>query len=303
MNSSEPEPASPEGEARQRRSGGVPLADRTVVVTRPPRRADALTTRLRTLGARVLEAPTIVLADPPDPGPLNAAARTLEEFDWLVFTSPAGVRQLERALARETGRSLASISGPRVAAIGPSTAETARAAGLTVDLVPGSYRAESLLAALRRRAGAGDGGTGRLGGGTARTGPLDGVRFLLPRAAEARDVLPDGLAAAGAMIRVVTAYRAVPPEPESLASLRDALASGTVDWITFTASSTVRNFVELVGAEVGDARVAAIGPVTAGTARDLGLEVDAMAEEYTIAGLVDALLRAEAPGVEKAGCP
>lgn len=266
-----------------------------MVVTRPPSRAEALTSRLRDLGAAVLECPTIRLEEPLDPRPLEDAVRRLEAYDWLVFTSPAGVRRLAAACARERGDPAGVAPDLSVAAIGPSTAEAARRKGWRVDVVPGEYRAEALLAELRRRARGGR-EPGEPGGRDPGVGPevLTGLRFLLPRAAEARDVLPEGLAASGAEVDVVTAYRAVAPEAGSAERVAEAIRGGEVDWLTFTASSTVRNFVELVGTEVGGARVAVIGPVTAETARELGLGVDAVAEVYTVSGLVDALVRAAA---------
>lgn len=260
-----------------RRSGDErPLTGRTVVVTRPEHRAGDLSRRLRDLGARVLEYPTIRLRDPEDPAPLRRAAARLSSYDWLVFTSPAGPRQLARYLEEGAHRP------GRAAAIGPSTAEAAREAGFPVDVIPGEYRAEALARAIREAAE-------EEGGGEAGEGPMAGQSALLPRAEQARDVLPRWLEAAGARVDEVTAYITVRPDEEALEGLRREVAGGGVDWLTFTASSTVRNYVELVGAETGGARVAAIGPITAGTARELGLRVDAVAEEYTVDGLVRAV--------------
>lgn len=263
-----------------RRSGDErPLSGRTVVVTRPEHRSEDLSRRLRGLGARVLEYPTIRLRDPEDPEPLRRAAARLSSYDWLVFTSPAGPRQLARYLDEGRDRS------GRTAAIGPSTAEAAREAGFGVEVVPREYRAEALARAIREAAAKED--PGDVGGD-----PLAGRRILLPRAERARDVLPRQLEAAGARVDEVTAYVTVRPDEEALEGLRREVAEGRVDWLTFTASSTVRHYVELVGTETGGARVAAIGPITAGTARELGLPVDAVAEEYTVEGLARAVAAA-----------
>lgn len=264
-----------------------PLSSRVVAVTRPEPRARALSLRLRELGAEVLECPAIRLLDPDDPGPLRRAASRLEAggYDWLVFTSPAGVHQLCRVLSDGMAPELPGTEGLRGAAIGSSTAASAREAGFRVDVVPGEYRAEALAdgiiraAAPSRRA--------------ASDGAMAGLRVLLPRAAEARPVLPRRLEAAGAAVDEVPAYQAVRPDEEEMAELREAVARGDVDWLTFTASSIVRSYVERVGTETAGARVAAIGPITAETARNLGLRVDVVAEQYTADGLVEALVRAE----------
>lgn len=267
-----------------------PLGGRVVVVTRPEPRAENLSRRLRALGAEVLECPAIRLRDPDDLGPLRRAASDLEagEYDWLVFTSPAGVGQLCRFLDAEAPRELCGgDSGAlRVAAIGSSTAASAREAGFRVGVVPEDYRAEALAEGILRAAAP--------PGGSGAAAPLVGTRVLLPRAAEARAVLPRRLRSAGADVDEVPAYVAIRPDDGEMEELREAVARGRVDWLTFTASSIVRSYVDRVGTETGGARVAAIGPITAGTARDLGLRVDAEAQEYTADGLVRSLVRAEA---------
>lgn len=291
-----------------------PLAGQRVVVTRPPGQADSFARRLRELGAEPVFFPTIRIVPPGDPGPLQRAAAELSSYDWVVFTSVNGVDRLAGAVG-EGGRGGAEdradatgdrspLEGARVAAIGPATAERVEERfAVQPDVVPEEYRAEALERAVRRRAG-GDGG--RPGGrGEAdgdpehRSGGLEGRRVLLPRAAEARPVLRQRLEAAGAEVDEVTAYRAVPPDEEELAAARERLAAGETDWLTFTASSTVRNFVSAVGAGTRAARVAAIGPITAGTARELGLTVDVVAEEYTVPGLVEALVGAARAGDDR----
>jgi len=246
-----------------------------VVVTRPREQAPPLSDALRELGADVVEYPTIAIRAPDDPAALRGALDRLASYDWIVFTSVNGVRRVYQELERR-GRDPAVLGEARLAAIGPSTADALEHEGLEVEVVPGEYRAEALVEALDR-AGAARGGT----------------RILLPRAAEARDVLPDELRSRGAEVDEVAAYATLPGRPEDV-GLEGRMRRGEIDWLTFTASSTVRNFVRMAGRDVGRSSVACIGPITAETARDLGLPVDVVAEEYTIPGLVRALAEAAA---------
>jgi len=243
-----------------------PLLGRRVVVTRTRTQASALAAGLRHLGAEPVEVPVIEVADPADGGAaLRDAARRLGTYDWVVVTSPNGAERLLAAVAATDGDARA-FGTARVAAIGPGTAAALAAGGIVADLVPERYVAESLLDALLA------------------AGP-DGGRLLLARAAVARDVLPDGLRASGWDVDVVEAYRTVP------AALDDAGrgAVATADVVTFTSSSTVERFVEAFGRDAVPPVVACIGPITAATARRLGLTVDVEAAEHTIDGLLAAL--------------
>lgn len=253
------------------------------MVTRPRPQAGALSSFLRELGADVVAYPTIAIEPPEDAEPLRRALRSLPAYEWVVFTSVNGVDRVLSALDAAGREPSEALGGARVAAIGPSTGDALRSAGLRVDVVPGEYRAEALVAAIRDAAES-----------------LDGRRILLPRAAEARDVLPERLREAGARVDEVAAYRTVLGRPD-VEDLGARLRDGKVDWLTFTASSTVRNFVELAGRDVGEARVAVIGPVTGGTARDLGLPVHVVAEEFTVPGLVRALVEFERSAREVGG--
>ncbi|MEJ2678575.1 MAG: uroporphyrinogen-III synthase, partial [Gemmatimonadota bacterium] len=163
------------------------------------------------------------------------------------------------------------LDGLRIACVGTSTAAAVEARGGRVSLVPEKHVGEGLLAAM------------------VATGAVNGARILLPRAAEAREVLPDGLRAEGARVDDVAAYRTV-PDTEGAAAMRARLAAGDIDMLTFTSSSSVRNFVEAVGADIGAAQVAVIGPVTGDTARELGLGVVVEAEPHTLEGLVRGLV-------------
>ena len=263
-----------------------PLFGRQVVVTRARTQAGELSAELESLGASVYEFPTIEISPPESFVPLDDAIHNLDSFDWLVYTSINGVEAFVERL-RHWGLDLRAV--PRdagVAAIGPATAKRLEEAGLRVDVVPGEYRAEALIEAL-------DGGS------------ISGKRVLIPRARVAREVLPEKLREAGAEVVVVPAYQSV-PSSAGKDELALRLRSGEIDCVTFTASSTVENFVGAFGAEeaarlLSGTRVACIGPVTAGTARRRGLRVDAEADEYTIPGLVEAVTNLLAADPAKRG--
>ncbi|HST58550.1 MAG TPA: uroporphyrinogen-III C-methyltransferase [Longimicrobium sp.] len=246
-----------------------PLSGRRIVVTRARAQASDLSQALETLGAEVIQFPTIRIAPPADGAPLRAAAAEAGSFDWIVFTSANGVEHFWNALVEQGGDARA-LGGVRVCAIGPSTAAELARRGIVPDVVPDEFVGEAALQALDA------------------ADELRGRRILLPRAEIARAVLPDGLRARGAEVVEVVAYTTVQDGTDA-GRVRGLIDRGDVDAVTFTASSTVRNFVDLVGAEVGGAKVASIGPVTSGTARELGLAVDLEAAEYTIPGLVRAL--------------
>jgi uroporphyrinogen III methyltransferase/synthase len=241
-----------------------PLFGRRVVVTRSASQASALSDALTELGASVLELPTISLVEPSDGGAaLRRAAASLGSYDWVVFTSVNAVQRLGALL-----RDARAFGGAQVAAIGDGTAAALSSFGVVADLVPRSAVAESLLTGLAA--------SGRPG------------RVLLVRAAVGRDVLPQGLRAAGWEVDVAEAYRT---EPATVApSARAEVAA--CDAITFTSSSTVTNFAAAVGVECAPPAVVCIGPVTAATATELGLGVTAVATTHTIAGLVEAVVEA-----------
>jgi uroporphyrinogen III methyltransferase/synthase len=249
-----------------------PLFGKRIVVTRSREQASDLVKALSDLGADCLECPTIRVAPPDDPGPLDRAIERLSEYDWIVFTSVNGVTGFfERLFA--CGRDVRALGHLRTAAIGPVTAERLKAFGLGSDLVPETFQAEAVVEAFRREA-------------------LRGRRLLLPRAQEARPVLPAELSAMGATVHDVAVYRTVPVGDG--ASLAERIAERPVDLLTFTSSSTVRNFKKLLRAEdaarLAGTPAACIGPITADTARELGFEVRIVAETYTIPGLCRAIL-------------
>jgi uroporphyrinogen III methyltransferase/synthase len=234
-----------------------PLAGVTVVVTRARAQASELAARLRTLGARALETPAIRIA------PTSDALPSLAGFDLICLTSANGVQQLfERLAAR--GEDARALAGARVAAIGPGTARALREHGVIADIVPERFVAEGLIDALAEVAVS---------------------RVLIARAAGARDVLPDALAARGAQVEVVSLYEtlAEPIDPALAPELARA------DYLTFTSSSTVRFF--LASAQPGaDTRIASIGPVTSATLREHGLTPHVEAGRHDIDGLLDAIV-------------
>ncbi len=242
-----------------------PLLGLKVAVTRARGQAPALVQRLRDRGAEAVEVAVIEIGEPADGGQqLRAAVARLATYDWVVFTSANAVASLMGLLrdARDLGRA-------RLAAIGPGTAAALGEHRLQADLVPERFVAEALLEAFPPP---GEGGG----------------RVLLPRAAAAREVLPEGLRAMGWEVDVVEAYRTGRPRPSpgALASLAGA------DAVAFTSSSTVTGFLEVAGPGAVPPVVACIGPITAATARDAGLHVDVVAEDHSLDGLVAALVSA-----------
>jgi uroporphyrinogen III methyltransferase/synthase len=222
-------------------------------------------------GAEVLQFPTIRVVKATDSEPLRRAVRQADSYDWIVFTSVNGVQRFWSEL-RAAGKDTRSLCGVSLCAIGPATAAAIEMEGALADLVPGAFVAEGVIEALRE------------------AGDLTGRRVLLPRAEQARSILPEALRDSGAAVDEVVAYRTV-LDGGGAEEVRRRLQEGRVDLITFTASSTVRNFAQLVGTEIGDARVMSIGPITSATARELGLPVHMEAEVHSIPGLIDALTR------------
>jgi uroporphyrinogen III methyltransferase/synthase len=243
-----------------------PLFGRTVVVTRARAQASGLAARLAELGAEVVETPAIRIEPRPVSGELRAAAETIGDYSLICLTSPNGAALLMDALA-ELGKDARALGGVTVAAIGPGTAAELQHRGIHADVVPERSVAEALVEALAEE-------------------PVEGERVLVARAAEARDVLPDALRERGAEVDVVALYDTV-AEPLTDAQ-RDA--AGRADYLTFTSSSTVRNFVETAGGVSDGARVVSIGPVTSATARELGLTVHVEATQHDVEGLIEALV-------------
>jgi uroporphyrinogen-III synthase len=259
------------------------LAGVRVLVGRARHQASALSAGLRDLGADVLEIPFIEIRKPHSFKALDSALKNLPEYDWLILTSVNGVDAMwERLRKLHIGGT--PLRHLKVAAIGPATAQAIERHGVKVNVVPKEYVAESVVASLRRK--------------------VKGKRVLLARAKVARDVIPRELRKLGARVDVVEAYETVIPQA-SRQRLRTVLKSKNLrpDVITFTSSSTVRNFVALLGQSRGRVvgvhtgreenrvRFASIGPITSSTLREFGLPVDIEAAEYTIPGLIKAIAK------------
>ena len=277
-----------------------PLLGKRILVTRTREQASSFSERLRKLGARPFEFPVIRIAPPLDWQPLDDALRhlcgaTFAYYDWLIFTSVNGVESVFGRL-NEFGLVLPVAGVTRVAAIGPSTAAALARYSVQTDLVPGEYIAEGVAAALIEDV-------------QRRGASLNGQRILLPRASVARDVLVTELQAAGVLVDEVAAYRTLPVGSDDVQGREVAhmLQAGELHILTFTSSSTVRNFMqwladaapgiatklrENVGGEVLPI-IACIGPVTAQTARELGLHPHIEATTFTIDGLIEAIVSHE----------
>jgi uroporphyrinogen III methyltransferase/synthase len=253
-----------------------PLFGKRVLVTRAVEQADSFAQALREAGAEAIELPMIRITPPERPAALRAAVGKLHGYQWLLFTSQNGVDRFFEELHADGGdtRRLGAL---RVAAIGPSTAEALAPYGIVADLVPQTFRGEALAEQVLAQHPEG----------------LSSVAMLLPRAAVARDVLPDTLRAAGARVDVVEAYRTVGPSHETAAQLRDLLEERALDVVTFTSSSTVTHTLEALGPDaarlLAGVTLASIGPITTQTAQEHGLLVNVTAKEYTIDGLTQAL--------------
>lgn len=258
----------------------LPLRGKSVAVTRASSQAASLCRRLRRLGAQVHPVPAIEIQEPTDCSPADRAIRNLPAYDWLIFTSVNGV---DRFMARleASHRDLRDL--PRkICAIGPATGERLRSLHLRVDLLPGDFVAESLVESFRDI-------------------DLRGARVLLPRAQEAREILPEQLRSMGASVDVVPVYRTVLPDRSRDLARTIWNSESAPDWVTVTSSSTVRNLARMVPSEsLKRTRIASIGPVTSETAQELGLRVAVEAAPYTTEGLVRALC-ASATGPQAQG--
>jgi uroporphyrinogen-III synthase len=257
----------------------TPLAGVRILVGRARQQASALSAQLRALGADVLEIPFIEIRPPRSYKPLDTALEHVSEYQWLILTSVNGVEALARRV-KELKIEPKKLSHLKIATIGPSTRSATEKIGLKVSIVPAKYVAESVVESLREK--------------------VQGQRVLLVRAAVARDVIPRELRKMGGTVDVVEAYETVVPgssQTKVQSLMKDHAQRPHV--VTFTSSSTVRNFVELLGGRgrpphitelLDGVRLASIGPITSATLREFGLPVHAEAEEYTIAGLTRAIV-------------
>lgn len=246
-----------------------PLFGQTILVTRAADQAGSLREQLSELGAEVLLQPAIQIGPPQDWGPVDAALQRLEAFDWLVFSSSNGVRYLLHRLW-ELGFDWRKLAHTQLAAIGPGTAAELERHSLRVDCLPETYRAEAMAAAL--------------------AGQAAGKRFLLARASRGREVLCEQLQAAGGEVEQIVVYQSddtPTPDPEIAARL----AAGQIDWVTATSSAIARSLHHLFGDSLTRTKLVSISPITSGDLRALGLEPAAEASEYTMDGVIAAILR------------
>lgn len=249
----------------------TPLFGKRVLVTRSRTQAGTLSGLLAARGAEAVDLPAIAVEPLSDTSDLDAVLGELAGFDWVIFTSTNGVDAVFRRLTA-AGRDARVFASARVAAIGPATAEALAVRGIAADLMPAAYTSRSVANSFASL-------------------DVRDARILLPRADIAPPALPDGLRQMGALVTEVSAYRTVVPGEASVEA-KGILASGTIDAITFTSSSTVRNLVALLdGAElINGSKVVSIGPVTSKTASELGVRVDKEAVEHTVRGVADAVL-------------
>ncbi len=254
-----------------------PLAGCRVLVSRAKKQAGSLSSLLRDLGCQVIEIPFIEIRKPSSFQPLDTALKNLPDYDWLILTSVNGVEAMFERIGKKK-LDTSSLAHLKIAAIGPATKSAIEKHGLRVAVTPKEYIAESVVAALHRR--------------------VKGKRVLLVRAKVARDVIPRELRNAGGQVDVIEAYETVAPE-SSARRLGSVLAGNRKPHaITFTSSSTVKNFVDLLGlrgaraAMQSGVNTASIGPVTSATLRGFGLPVNIEAKQYTMQGLVDAIVAA-----------
>jgi uroporphyrinogen-III synthase len=254
-----------------------PLAGLRVLVGRARHQASALSTGLTALGAEVIEIPFIEIRPPKSYRNFDAALKRVAEYDWLILTSVNGVDALASRLKRLRIKR-EKLSRLKIAAIGPATRDAIEALGLKIAVMPQHYIAESVVDALR--------------------GKVKGKRVLLARAKIARDVIPRELRTIGARVDVVEAYETVSPA-SSRKKLQAVMGNPArqPQVITFTSSSTVRNFVRLLGGPgrppyIDEVKFASIGPVTSATLREFGFQVHFEAAEYTMAGLIRAISEA-----------
>jgi uroporphyrinogen III methyltransferase/synthase len=252
-----------------RANEALPLHGKGVLITRPREQAGELAAWLEAQGAEVLIMPTIEISGPADWTEADHAIARLSEYDWIVFTSRNGVEHFCQRLKQREPRAL-----PKICAVGPATAGALAAFGVQADLVPEQYTGEGVVAAFPER--------------------LDGARVLFPRGNLARDVVPEGLRRRGAVVDEIIVYGTKAAD-ELDPVIWQKLQSGSIDVVTFTSSSTAKNFSRLIAEEAirrlkNRFLVASIGPHTSRTLRELGLSVNIEAPASTMPALVEAIV-------------
>lgn len=257
------------------------LRGKTVMVTRPRAQSKEITDMLERVGATVIHCPTIEIIEPDNWAPLDAAIEKIDTYDWIVFTSANGPEFFFRRLAERRKDGTESIARLTVCAIGPATAKAIESAGVHVNVTATDSKAEGALRAIIEHAGGEE--------------KILGLRLLMPRARIAREVLPSELTRLGAQVDDVETYQTVKPDVKAGSIVR-LFAEGRIDAITFTSSSTISNFAQLVGASdlpilLRGVLIACIGPVTAQTAIEYKLENIVQPESYNSTALVETMVR------------
>jgi uroporphyrinogen III methyltransferase/synthase len=252
-----------------------PLFGKTIIVTRSRDQASEFSEQLIELGANVLEYPTINITNPDDFGPLDRELRSLDSTDWLIFTSVNGVDAFFNRIF-ELGRDVRDLKGVKICSIGPSTTERIKGFHVTIDCQPPKYVAESVVEALKK------------------VEEIKGKRFLMPRTDIARSYIPEELEKMGAEVSDIIAYKTVLATDGDNIVL-NKLKDGEVDIVTFTSASTVKNFVKIIGEDnlsafKNNVQFASIGPITNESAEEMDIDISIKAEEYTIPGLVQAIV-------------
>lgn len=254
-----------------------PLFAKRIVVTRSRSQSSELVEQLSQMGADVLEFPTIRIEPPQNTQPLEDAIIQIIRYDWIIFTSVNGVEIFFQVLTNQ-GFDTRRLASAKVCAIGPATADRLKNMGIIADLVPPRYVAESIVEILQTKE------------------RLDGMHILLPRADIARAELGELLRNKGAIVDELIAYHTIMEKDSIKEDIIQALQQDNIDWITFTSSSTVTNFLAQINVDLlkkSKARIASIGPITSATLQKAGLTIHTEAEEYTIPGLIQSLYRAE----------
>ena len=254
----------------------LPLFGKTIVITRARAQASGLVKELAALGARCIEIPTIKIVPPVDNAPLEHAIEQITEYEWVVLTSVNGVKHFFDTLF-DMGKDVRVLGHLKFACIGPVTKQTLKEYGIVSDILPSTYQAESVLEAFADT-------------------DIKGKKVLLPRAKKARTILPEELTRMGAKVDEVVSYETILDDSQK-SELLGMLENQEIDMVTFTSSSTVSNFMTLLegmdsSALLEPVSFASIGPITSDTAAGLGLTIDIEAAEFTIPGLVDAILKA-----------
>lgn len=242
-----------------------PLFGKRILVTRSKEQSESFVNLLEDLGAEVIVFPTIEIFPPEEWGSLDRALESLNRYDWIIFTSANGVRFFFYRL-KTVGRDLRELKGVKIVAIGEQTAKAVEKHDLRIEMIPSDFRAEGIIEAFSNV-------------------DLKNNCILIPRARIARDLLPNELRKMGAEVDVVTAYETKKPRLKHISNIKEMFKLGLIDIVTFTSSSTVRNFMALFGNDknlLKKSKIACIGPVTASTAKEIGIKPQIVCKKYTI---------------------